>query len=62
MINRNYIELDKIILVGWVDKTLDQTFLRKNVISGFKSTRIWLLDPKVMDEIMKLSSLYTIVN
>jgi hypothetical protein len=46
MINRNYIELDKIVLAGWVDKTLDKTLSRKNIILGFKTTRIWPLDPQ----------------
>jgi hypothetical protein len=49
MINRNYIETNN-VLVGWVDKALDQTLSRKNIISRFKSTRIWPLDPKPMDE------------
>jgi hypothetical protein len=40
MINRNYIELDKIVLVGWVDKTLDQALSRKNIILKFRSTGI----------------------
>jgi hypothetical protein len=50
------------VLVGWVDKTLDQALSRKNIISKFKSTRIWPLDHKTMDEIIRLSSLYTILN
>jgi isochorismate synthase EntC len=40
MINKNYIELNKIVLARWVDKTLNQTLARKNIISKFKSTRI----------------------
>jgi hypothetical protein len=62
MINRNYIELKKIVLVGWVDKALDQAPSRKNIISRFKSIRIWPLDPKVMDERTDPNSLYIIVN
>jgi hypothetical protein len=62
MINNNYIELDKIVLAGWVDKTLHQTFLRKNIILGFKSIRIWLLDLKVTYERTRFSNLYIIVN
>jgi hypothetical protein len=45
-----------------VDKTLDQTLSRKNIISRFKSTRIWPLDLKAMDEITIPSRLYTILN
>jgi hypothetical protein len=62
MINRNYIKLDKISLARWVDKALDQALSRKNKISRFKNTRIWLLDPKAMNERIRPSSLYTIVN
>ncbi len=62
MINRNYIELDKIVLVGWVDKTLDQALSRKNIILKFRSTGIWPLDPKTMDERTGLSSLYKVMN
>jgi len=40
IINRNYIELDKIVLVGWMDKTLDQTLSRKNIILKFKNIGI----------------------
>jgi hypothetical protein len=29
MINRNYIEPNKLVLEGWVDKTLDETISRK---------------------------------
>ncbi len=29
MINKNYIELDKISLVGWMDKALNQRLWRK---------------------------------
>jgi hypothetical protein len=62
MINKSYIEVDKIILEGWVDKTLDQNFWRKNIISGFKSKWIWPLDLKAMDEEIRPSSLYIVVN
>jgi len=36
MINKNYIELDNIVVVGWVDNTLDQTFSRKISSQGSK--------------------------
>jgi hypothetical protein len=36
MINRNYIEPNKIVLVGWVDKALDQILLRKKSSHGSK--------------------------
>jgi hypothetical protein len=62
MINRNYIKRNKIVLVGWVDKALDQALSGNNIISGFKSTRFWPLDPKAMDERTKPRSLYILVN
>jgi hypothetical protein len=62
MIYRNYIELGKIVLVGWVDKTLDQALSKIYIILGLKSTWIWPLDLKAMDEITKPSNLYTVVN
>jgi hypothetical protein len=49
-------------LVGWVDKTLDQALSRKNIILKFRSTGIWPLDPKTMDERTGLSSLYKVMN
>jgi hypothetical protein len=36
MVSRNYIEPDKITLVGWVDKAVDQTFTRKKSYQGSK--------------------------
>jgi hypothetical protein len=63
MINRNYIDPENVVLVGWVDKALDQALSRKNIILGFKSTRIWPLDPKAMDErIRPILLLYIVVN
>jgi hypothetical protein len=49
-------------VVGWVDKDLDQAFTRKNIMSGFKSTRIWPLNPRAMEEKTNPSILYTLVN
>jgi hypothetical protein len=62
MINNNYIKLDKIVLARWVDKALNQAPKKICIISRFKSTWIWLLDPKAMDERTKHNYLYTIVN
>jgi hypothetical protein len=38
--SRNYIEPDKMALVGWVDKVLDHALIRKNIMSRFKGTWI----------------------
>ncbi len=49
MVRRNYTKSNKITLVGWVDKTLNLTSIRQNVMSRFKGTRIWPFNPRVMD-------------
>jgi len=36
-------------LAGWVEKALDSTLLRKNIMLRFKGTRIWPFNPKAMD-------------
>ncbi len=62
MVRRNYVEPNKITLVGWVDKALDLTFTRKNIMSGFKGTRIWPLNPNALDSKTSISILYTLHN
>jgi hypothetical protein len=62
MINKKYIELDNIIVVGWVNNILDQALSRKNIISRFKNIGIWPLDLKAMDERTMHSNLYIVVN
>ncbi len=62
MIKRNYVEPNKIVLAGWVDKAFNQTHLQKNIILGFKSIGIWPLNPKAMDEKTSPNNLYTLVN
>jgi hypothetical protein len=62
MINRNYIERNKIVLARWVDKTLNQALSRKNIILRFKSIWICPLNPKAMDERTRPNNLYTKVN
>jgi len=62
MINRNYIEPEKILLVGWVDKILNQALSRKNIILKFKSKGIWPLDHKAMDERTRPKNLYKVMN
>jgi hypothetical protein len=55
-------ELDKIILVGWVDRALDEFTTNKNILSRFKVTRIWPFNPKAMDAKIGPTNIYTIVN
>jgi hypothetical protein len=40
MVRRNYTKLYKITLVGWVDKALNLTLIRKNIMSWFKGVQI----------------------
>jgi hypothetical protein len=40
MVRRNYTKLYKITMVGWVDKALDLTLTRKNIMSWFKGVQI----------------------
>jgi hypothetical protein len=62
MVRRNYIKLDKIALVGWVDKALDLAFTRKNIMSRFKGIGIWAFNPKAMDSKIGFSTIYTLQN
>ncbi len=62
MVMRNCTKLDKITLVGWVDKTLDLALKRNNIMSRFKGTRIWPLDPRAMDSKIGPITLYTLLN
>ncbi len=62
MVKKNYIEPNKITLAGWIYKALDLRLTRKNIMSGFKGTRIWPLNPKAMDSKTSLHTLYTLQN
>jgi hypothetical protein len=43
MARSKFNELDKITLVGWVNKTLDQSLTKQNIKVGFKRIGIWLI-------------------
>jgi hypothetical protein len=60
MVRRNYTKLDKITLVGWVDKALNLTFIRKNIMSGFKDRWIWPFSPRAMDSKIGPNTLCTL--
>ncbi len=49
MVRRNYTKPNKIALVGWVDKTLNLTLIKKSIMSRFKGPRIWPFNPRAMD-------------
>jgi hypothetical protein len=50
MEKNNYVEPNKIALVGWVDKVLDHVLIKKNITSKSQAIRIWPLNFKTMDE------------
>jgi hypothetical protein len=62
MINTNYIELDKITLTNWVEKSIDQSLTKKDIILGFKVGGIWQLNLGTMHEKTILSSLHLVNN
>ncbi len=53
-----YQKQDKITLVGWVDKIIDQSLIKDNIRLGFRVTNIWSLNPKAMNERTQLSKIY----
>ncbi len=60
MVKHNYNEPDKVIFATWVDKALDVVLFKRNIKSGFKVTRIWPFNPKVMDGKTKRSELHAV--
>jgi hypothetical protein len=62
MVKRNYTKPDNISLAGCVNKALDQTLIRKNIMSGFKSIGTWPLNLKAVDAKISLSTIYTMQN
>jgi hypothetical protein len=49
MVRSRFSEHDKITLVGWVDKALNQLLTKQNIKVGCKGTRIWPFKPKAME-------------
>jgi hypothetical protein len=62
MININYIEPNKIALASWVEKSIDQSLTKKNIISGFKVGGIWQLILGAMHGKIIPNSLYLVYN
>jgi hypothetical protein len=59
MVINNYSKLNKITLVGWdVNKPLDQTLPKHNIKYGFKVTKIWLLNLRVMNNNLFLNEMH----
>jgi hypothetical protein len=49
MFKNNHREPNKVTLVGWVDRTFNQSLSKQNIKARFKTTRIWPLNPRAMD-------------
>jgi hypothetical protein len=50
MAKSKFNELDKFNFIRWVDRSLDQSSIKQTINVGFKVIRIWLFNPKIMDE------------
>ncbi len=57
MVKSKFNELDKIIFVRWVGRSLDQSLIKQTIKVGFRVIRIWPFNPKIMDEKIKLANL-----
>jgi hypothetical protein len=48
MARYNYLDLDKVTLVDWVDKALLQSLKTKTITLAFRVCGIWPLNPTIM--------------
>ncbi len=60
--SRNYIEQNKIALCKVGIQSSKPCTYKKNIMSRFKGTWIWPLNPKAKEEETSPSTLYTLVN
>lgn len=56
MAQSKFNELDKIIFVRWVDRSLDQSLIKQTIKVGFRVIIIWPFNPKITDEKIKLAN------
>jgi hypothetical protein len=49
-------ELDKIIFVRWVDRSLDQSLIKQTIEVGVRVIRIWPFNLKIIYEKIKLEN------
>jgi hypothetical protein len=61
MLKSNYMELDKITFIGWVDQALDKSITEQNIRFGFRVIGIYPLNPRAMDNKTEPSNIYTMV-
>jgi len=50
MVRFNYLEPNKVTLVSWVDKALNQSLSKQNILSEFRATWVWPLNLRAMDD------------
>ncbi len=61
MSKSNYMELDKITLIWWVDQALDKSITEQNIKFGFRVIGIYPLNLSAMDNKIEPSNIYTMV-
>jgi len=59
MVKTSYMELNKIILVIWVNKAFDPWLTKHNIKFGFRVCKIWPLNPKAIEVKTNPSNIYT---
>jgi len=57
----NYMELDRITIIGWVDQALDKSITEQNIKFGCRVISIYPLNPRAMDNKTKASNIYNMV-
>ncbi len=62
MFKNNHMEPYKITLARWVDQALKQSLTKQNIKLGFRTTCIWPLNTKIMDNKTKPLEVYIATN
>ncbi len=60
MFKNNHRKPNKVTLASWVDRALNWSLSKQNIKIGFKTTGIWPLNPRGMDNRSKPSKLYIV--
>jgi hypothetical protein len=40
MVRNNHLDINKVTPASWIDKTLNQSLSKQNILSGFRATRV----------------------
>jgi hypothetical protein len=62
MSKSNYMELNEINLIGWVDQALDKSITKQNIRSRFRVIGIYPLNPRAMDNKTGFSNIYITIS